>query len=758
MSYDLKYQSRFDSFQPLLSYQLLIYAKGYDGSAIDLILSGNPAIHEWQDDDPKAPIKGSTLKVSILTQQSGVQLTDFYSEDDYGFGCELRRMETDEILFQGYLLQDDSQELQVDFTHEIQLTFTDGLGLLKDVTLDQASVIVGTPNTYTNIDVEDISLGGAPRIASGNNAVTVLKPGDAFSITYSSVTYDFVCLNVTFDALFGYIIWVDRLVTIPSGLITVNLTFTAPYPLVGYIPLIDIYMLCLKSTYIDTGLNCYTRLYPVGGTNERLLDDTFIQVETFLSNGEWMNCYDILEQINSRFNLSLFQAKGTWNLMRWDELYRYTTDAGATLQYHVYSNSFVYSATNTNNEVWTFKKGNDMEVGVLKSVNRANQFVKETFNYVQPESLLCNYDLQDLGPLLNEYTSGTYNIKEYTLNSWYNGPYSPYPDRFIRITYDNDPTSSRYLQELDRNIVIVGATGNNSQSLKSCDIPFSKGDIIEYSFSFRTSASEPGPINLYFIVELNDGTTTYYLKEDGSWVTVGGGIYYPISSGDDLIDWHNVSVTSKPTPIDGIINIFLNETTLTITTETLYKDLSFNVNYIIAGSGKVIGHTHTDSQSQQIKNNIDKEISLDDTPRTSIKGALYLESYTNLLRDLTVSWKYPSASYEYARLGEGTTKEALFSTYKMRSKYEGKYLFINQEDVMLNNLALFVDNQNYNFYRYAPGKMSIDYKNGHADLSLWEIIDSPDGDFEPGGAGITFAFLAFANSKLYEFNYLYEKY
>ena len=254
----------------------------------------------------------------------------------------------------------------------------------------------------------------------------------------------------------------------------------------------------------------------------------------------------------------------------------------------------------------------------------------------------------------------------------------------------------------------------------------------------------------------DSNTTTYYLKEDGSWVTTGAGIFYPISSGDDLIDWHNVSVTSKPTPINGIINIFLNETTLTTTTETLYKDLSFNVSYIIAGSGKVIGHTHTDSQSQQIKNNIDKEILLDDTPRTSIKGALYLESYTNLLRDLTVRWQYPIASYDYSRLGEGTTKEALFTTYKMRSKYEGKYLYINQDDVMLNNLAVFVDDQNANLFRYAPGKMTIDYKNGHADLSLWEIIDSED--FEPGGAGITIDFLAFANSKLYEFNYLYEKY
>ena len=94
----------------------------------------------------------------------------------------------------------------------------------------------------------------------------------------------------------------------------------------------------------------------------------------------------------------------------------------------------------------------------------------------------------------------------------------------------------------------------------------------------------------------------------------------------------------------------------------------------------------------------------------------------------------------------------------MRGKYEGKYLYINQEDVMLTILAVFVDNQNYNFFRYAPGRMAIDYKNGHADLSLVEIIDSPTGDFVgPFGSGIEYDYLVWAASRLYEFNYLYEK-
>jgi hypothetical protein len=762
MAYGLIYTSDFDSFQPLLSYRLNISKKDYTGSTSTILLSGNPAIHEWQEDDPKAPIKGSTLKVSILVSSvDDLALTDFYSEDDYGWYCELIRLETDEKLFRGYLLQDDSQELQVDFTHEIQLIFTDGLGLLKDVTLDQAavitgslenhSVLIGTPaGTLRTITTQDIGFGG-------------LQPGAVFTINDGALAGTYTVISISLIPTLGvYDYWI-----VTNTIIGYTLPYTAsidwidPYPLTGYIPLIDIYKLCLKSIYIDTGFNIYSKIYPVGGTNERLLDDTFVQAETFINNNEWLSCYDILEQINSRFNLSLFQAHGKWNLMRWDELYRYTTNTGATLQYHTYSNDFIYTATSTNNDVWLFKKGNDLEVGVLKSINRANQFVRETFNYEQPESLLCNSNFQDLGPLLQQYDSGLFTIREYGFNSWFDGPFSPIPDRFIRVTIDNDPTSRTYLQELDRNAVIVNSTGDSARSAKSCDIPLSKDDSIEFNFSFRTSVSQPGSVNNVFAVSITDGIKTYYVQNNGSWATTLGFVYNT-PAGGNTFDWQSVNIISNPAPINGVVNIYLAEATpngaLPSSDETLYKDLSFTITYFINGSGQVIGHTHTDSQSLEIKNNIDKEIYIDNSPRTSIRGSLYLESYTDLLRDLTVSWEYPGTSYSYSRLGQHTTQEALFSNYKMRGKYEGRYLYINQEDVMLTILAVFVDNQNFNFFRYAPGRMAIDYKTGYADLSLIEIIDSPTGDFVgPIGSGIEYDYLIWASSRLYEFNYLYEK-
>ena len=755
MTYGLRYTSDFDSFQPLLTYRLEIFKKDYSGSNEQIILTGSPAIHEWQEDDPNAPIKGSTLKVSILTNSLGVKLTDFYSEDDYGWACVFKRKETDEILFQGYLLQDDSQELQVDFTHEIQLTFTDGLGLLKDVTLDQAAVITATNTTISSID---LNVFDAFSISSTDVRISVLKPGYNFTIFDGTNTYSYTCLNISYELTY-WIVNIGELAPF-TGTVTFDLTYTVPYPLTGYISLINIYKLCLKATYINTGLNVYSRLYPVGGSSETLLDDTYIEVETFKKTNEWMNCYDILEQINSRFNLSLFQAQGKWILMRWDELYRYTTNTGASRQYHIYTNDFIYAATGTNGVIWTFKKGNDMEVGVLKSINRANQFVRETYSY-EENILLLNENLQELGDLRNQYQVGTNTIYEYELPYWtfYSGNSVNPVNKFIRVVRDIDNV------EIDRFIVLTEPAAQTFPylALQSNDMFVSAGDKISFEFDFRTKDAINGFAFFMTGVILSNGIDNYYLDKNGIWqtfVAFGNLPQYLIQSGDNSSEWHTFTINSYTMPIEGKLNVYLFTPTFFAPTydEIYFKNLRFNVTTFLAGWGNIIGHTHTDTQSLEIKNNIDKEIYIDQSPRRTIKGSLFLDTYTGFLINRTNGWEYPGTSYSYPTLGQGTTQESLFTTYKMRSKYEGKYLYINIDNVMLSILAVFADNQAFNFFRYAPGRMSIDYKTGFADLSLIEIIDSPTGEFDgPFGSGIEFDYLAWAVSRLYEFNYLYEK-
>ena len=87
MSYSVIYSNEFDSLDNLLTLRLQIEKKDFIGSPIDIILSGNPIIQEWQEDDQKAPIRGCTLKVNIITDSSGISLTDFYSDNDNTFYC-----------------------------------------------------------------------------------------------------------------------------------------------------------------------------------------------------------------------------------------------------------------------------------------------------------------------------------------------------------------------------------------------------------------------------------------------------------------------------------------------------------------------------------------------------------------------------------------------------------------------------------------------------------------------------------------------
>jgi hypothetical protein len=59
----LKYTSSFDSIRSNSRYTVGIYQESYEGASIPFILAGTPVVQEWQEDDPLAPIKGSTLTI-----------------------------------------------------------------------------------------------------------------------------------------------------------------------------------------------------------------------------------------------------------------------------------------------------------------------------------------------------------------------------------------------------------------------------------------------------------------------------------------------------------------------------------------------------------------------------------------------------------------------------------------------------------------------------------------------------------------------
>jgi hypothetical protein len=818
MAYGIKYYSEFDSFKTLQSYILNIYQKDYTGGSTELLLSGSPVVQEWQEDDPIAPIKGSTLKISYISD--GISLDDFYSNEDNTFLVELKRLETGETMFKGYILQDDCEEIQVDFNHIIQLTASDNLGLLKDVTLDQAAKLYGTDETDTRTLTRihpPLSYYYAFQISGASFDWYIGQTFIVSGLSGANGTYTVSSLQNTGGVFIVGVVGVIPAFT--SGVATID--WVQRINIVGYIPLKTITRLCLLSTSLELSSRVITELKPIGGSTDRWLEDTYIQGETFLSNSEWMSCYDVLERIMSRFNATTFQSNGSWWIVRWLEMWRYIL--GTSMTGWSYDKDFnAITSITENQRDFPFYNGSDIETGLLKSITRPFEYSKETFNYTQTDNLLKNSNFTEEGSVINSYESGenrdierynftgeqgftvqgtlidikrdqTFNIvgsggadgtykclrtllgptyfvivvdtavplfsptnatinyqliTEYTALHWYDSSYAPpYFPRFIRVIRDFQEN------ELDRYIV-VGVSAAGGAGIYACEstgIEISAQDKIELSFDFRTENSNPGGgsfgTQFDFALKLQYGSTNNYISSGPMiWVpniTSYNAFAYSVLVGDNAQKWHTVTVTSEPAPFDGIFYIYLRG--YPIYDNMFYKNFQIKITNTVSGQVNIIGHTHKNSQDLIIKNNRDVEIYMDDSPRSTIAGALYLETLTENLRNRTTLWNYNGSVDNNIRLGELMTNESEFWRWKPTSKFSGTILNL-LNPVYGNIFSMFaIVTMGGGDKRYVPGSLAIDYKNGTADCTLWEVTD------------FTVTYSDFEAANLYLFNYLYEK-
>ena len=274
-TYGQIYSAQFDSFNDnLLTYRILIYKKDYSGSSSELLLSGEPAVQEWQEDDPLAPIKGCTLKVGFISD--GVALTDFYSDDDNGFKIDLYRNETEELLFTGFILQDSCEELQVDFFHTIQITATDNLGLLKDVKIDLAAINYGTPDgregvVFSSVDLNVIFFDYIPLDTLN------IQPGQVFNLSYSGYSRDYTLVRVAeYVSGLGYKLYVVEETDFIAYSIPATISWKIAITLTGFINLATILRLCYLSTGLELGTNLVCEL-TTQNYHTSFLDDIYIQ-------------------------------------------------------------------------------------------------------------------------------------------------------------------------------------------------------------------------------------------------------------------------------------------------------------------------------------------------------------------------------------------------------------------------------------------------------------------------------------------------
>jgi len=756
----LKYTGSFDSIRSSSRYLVNIYQDSYTSDPITVILGATPVVHEWQEDDPLAPIKGSTLTIN-LTTSGGLSLLDFYSENDNEYRVRLIGPDvigsSDTVLFDGFILQSDCSEVQLDFIHTITLTASDNLGTIKDINLDRAAFLFGDETTLT--DVGCVFVPAGPYIVI--NVVTWnVQPGQTFTI--DGTPFTMVANLGEIDLV--YTGWCIQIVeAIPALVIgTFDITYRQVVSLDGYIPLITFIKLCLRATYVDNlKLNLINHIAPADGvifldTGEtRILEDVTLLGNTFLKGNEYLSCYDVLEIIMKRFNMSCFQSLNAWWIVRYPDLFLDYEEGETLVDYYTYSAfTFDYYDKFTINKSFVIDSNNKVETGLLKSIIRPYRRTLETFNYVQPENLLCNSQFTDLGPLIQVRTLGSYTFKEYQLPCWYDydAHPTPTPQRFIRITYDS------FNNEVDRYVVVTGITWDAPRSVQSANIELNENDIFDYSFQFSTDVSQPGPNSIQFAIRLTDGITTKFLQDDGTWDSSPGYTFY-IPSGQNTNQWQNVDIKNAKIPFGGILNIFLAEATSSSSDETRYKNLVFTLKFVIAGQGQVSGHSHTVSQSKKLNNINDVEIFIDNSERSSISGTLFLTSQTGILQNKCTTWQFgygyntgiPTATYQ--NLGQLVTQTYMFQRYIPRTKFNGNLLNIRNANGVLSNLAIFSNEfagaSLHNKMLF--GSVAIDYKNDSAEFTMWEVFNKTVVDAD------NFAdFEAYLFNILYEFNYLYE--
>jgi hypothetical protein len=385
------------------------------------------------------------------------------------------------------------------------------------------------------------------------------------------------------------------------------------------------------------------------------------------------------------------------------------------------------------------------ESALLNSILRPYKSVQETFRYVVPDNLLNNENIDILGALINQYTSGSNTIYEYELPQWYNQDAfpGPYATRFIRIIINSFNN-----EEIDRYIVVKGPTFSSLGAMSN-NIEVAVDDVISYEFDYKTNVSQPGVVGNVFVVRVTDGTSIFYLQNNGSWSTTIG-YTFSVLAGDNTNVWHTVTnINSRPLPISGRLNIFLSLATLNPLDETHYKNFNFSVSNSLSN---VTGHVHTESQTNNLKNELVQDIYVDNSDRSTAAGTLFLDTITSQLRDKCTEWTYTGAPVVFNRLGQLTTAEMLYTRYIPRSKYNGTLLSINQLDRMMSNFQVFnMGNLYPSQYNWiVPGSVSIDYRNNTTEFTLYEVAFNDTFTYD-----VWQLFEDFLDVRLYNFRYLY---
>ena len=139
MSYGNKYKIQLDSVFLGDTYLLYIQEEDYSGAVTNLVCGSDPIRVEWHntsDDKFGQVIIGSTLEVYVLADSSVTQYDSLFTSNSRKYKGVLYKNAS--IIWQGYGMTDNYSRPDYCKPFELVITFTDGLGMLKDYEFNEA--------------------------------------------------------------------------------------------------------------------------------------------------------------------------------------------------------------------------------------------------------------------------------------------------------------------------------------------------------------------------------------------------------------------------------------------------------------------------------------------------------------------------------------------------------------------------------------------------------------------------------------------
>lgn len=686
MAYGQRYYALFKNIDEC-EIGVSIFEKDYSAAATEIIASGSqPVVIEYKSGDFYAndPLRGSVMTFKYMNTGS-LPITTFSSEDDTKYYALVSINKPGDLaseIWRGFLSQDDCIDDLVQAPLEVTLTFTDGIGQLKD--------------QY-----------------------------------FTDLAGDLVTGTLSLKSVFYYIIYGKMGLNLPvrifCNLFENGMSDRSDDP--AYEP--------FAQTFIDAStflLTSQTVQDFASGPNAQI-----VQLKDKVQN-----CYTIMQNILDAWGCTMVQANGYWNIIRWFELKQFDnaipgtrynpdfTNATAVTfdNIKIISNPDPSAATNT-----IFQPCLAIP---YRQLFRGNEYTRLTYNYQLPYNLLLNEDLSRLGALLRTYTTGSgtslITTNEYVFNDWIISPDNsvvPYPlETFIRVELNYLGVEMRRYAVVEKGVI--------GQSIWATAFKINQFDKGNLSFGLSTNNNTASGTSVFNIKIFPPGTTNftvsggvpfYALRYNTStgesfWAyNVSGWAY----AHDDLIEpGVSVSIDMPSFPIDGVLLIELPTVTTdgSGTSATYYKNIHFTGYFYIDGNLQVTGQYNESRQAFPVKKNIDKLIYFDDSPKNNIQGAMFLtDGYTK-----TTSWhRWPLV--EDRAFGWVQSVDWEYLTNVIRSKISGNYKGLaDATTTFLSALSVIqldmVPNGNFIF-----GQCSFDLANAQFNGTVQEVYNT--GEYPP---------------------------